>query len=245
MKILMIEDDKTTVEVIRLTLGVNDPNINIISKEKGREGLATARSEHFDVVVLDLGLPDIDGMTVLEELRKFSKTPVLIVSARHDPAVITSALGLGAQDYILKPFKFQSFLTSLMAVTSSSQAVEDRTINWRITDDLTIRSNSCQVLVKGNQVEINEEEWKILNKLIEHSGRIVTTKELTEALSDRSVAGESSVHLIISRLRRKLGDDPYIPKIIVSEYECGYRFTSVAQNSGSENKVSFKIVSNT
>jgi two-component system, OmpR family, KDP operon response regulator KdpE len=224
MKILMIEDDKTTVEVIRLTLETRDPNSSIVSKENGREGLETARNEKFDVVVLDLGLPDIDGIKVLEELRRFSKTPVLIVSARHDPAVITNALDLGAQDYILKPFKFQSFLTSLKAVTASSQAIEDRTINWRITDDLTIRSNSCQVLVKGNQVEIGGDEWKILNKLIEHCGRIVTMKELTQILSGKSTAGESSVHLVINQLRKKLGDDPYAPRIIIPEYECGYRF---------------------
>jgi two-component system, OmpR family, KDP operon response regulator KdpE len=245
MKILMIEDDKTTIEVIRLTLAVQDPNSKITSKEKGRDGLETARNEDFDVVVLDLGLPDIDGMRVLEELRRFSKTPVLIVSARHDPVVITNALDLGAQDYILKPFKFQSFFTSLKSVTALSQTGEDRSINLRITDDLTIRSNSCQVLVKGNPVEISGDEWKILNKLIEHCGRIVTLKELTEILSEKRTIGESGVHLIISQLRKKLGDDPYVPRIIISEYECGYRFImpNVSANSASQNRPNLKIAS--
>jgi two-component system, OmpR family, KDP operon response regulator KdpE len=243
MKILMIEDDKTTIEVIRLTLAVQDPNSKIISKEKGREGLETARNENFDVVVLDLGLPDIDGMRVLEELRRFSKTPVLIVSARHDPNVITNALDLGAQDYILKPFKFQSFFTSLKSVTTSSPAGEDLTFNLRITDELMIRGNSCQVLVKGSPVEISGDEWKILNKMIEHCGRIVTMKELTEMLSEKRTVGESSVHLIINQLRKKLGDDPYVPKIIISEYECGYRFIrpNFTANKADEAKPALKI----
>jgi DNA-binding response OmpR family regulator len=245
MKILMIEDDKATIEVIRLTLETREPDANIVSKEKGREGLETARNEYFDVIVLDLGLPDIDGIKVLEELRRFSKTPVLIVSARHDPAVINNALNLGAQDYILKPFKFQSLLTSLKAITTSSESVEDRTINWRITDDLTIRSNSFQVLVKGNQVEISGDEWKILNKLVERCSRIVTTKELTETMSGTRTVDESSIHLIINQLRKKLGDDPYTPRIIISEYECGYRLIrpNVSANSPGQDRSGLKIAS--
>src|ERR1017187_5072032 len=104
MKILMIEDDKLTTEVIRLTLEVHDPNSTIFFSEKGRDGLESARKGPFDVVLLDLGLPDIDGMKVLEELKEFCTIPIIIVSARHDSTVIANALSLGAADYILKPF---------------------------------------------------------------------------------------------------------------------------------------------
>jgi DNA-binding response OmpR family regulator len=212
MKILMIEDDKTTIEVIRLTLEVHDPDSTITSEEKGRDGLEMAKKEPFDVVVLDLGLPDIDGIEVLEELRKFSQTPVLIVSARHDPGVINQALGLGAQDYILKPFRYQSFLTSLRETVR------------RMTEDLTLFTNTREVFVKGNRVEITRDEWIILNKLIEHCGRMVPVKVLSEILARGKFVGEFPVYLIVNQLRKKLGDDPSVPRIIDSEYEYGYRF---------------------
>jgi two-component system, OmpR family, KDP operon response regulator KdpE len=242
MKILMIEDDKTTVEVIRLTLEVQDPDSKITCKEKGREGLDTARNESFDVVVLDLGLPDIDGLKVLQELRGFSQMPVLVVSARHDPAVITNALDLGAQDYILKPFKFQSFLTSLKEVCSTPKTSGDRKTRGCITDDLSISQDGYEAFVKGKRVELRADEWKVLNTLIEHRGRIVSVKDLTEMLSEGRFISESMAHLTINQLRKKLGDDPYIPKIIVSEYECGYRFVKQTISGNSAGIPALKIV---
>ncbi len=222
MKILMIEDDKTTVEIIKLTLEVQDPKSVLTSKVKGREGLESVRSEPFDVVVLDLGLPDIDGMNVLKELRGFSKIPVLIVSARHDPEVITSALDMGAQDYILKPFNFNSLLSRLKDVTALPGDVT-KPATEQVTQDLTISSSNHNIMVKGNHVELTEQEWKILVVLLDYHGRIVPTKLLCELLSEKGFVGESAVNIIIGSLRKKIGDDPYSPKIIISEYDCGYR----------------------
>jgi two-component system KDP operon response regulator KdpE len=224
MKILLIEDDKKTVEVIRLSLEVRDPDSRVTSMGKGMEGLKTARNETFDVVVLDLGLPDVDGMKVLQELRNFSQTPVLIVSARHDPAVITNALNHGAQDYILKPFKFQSFFTSLKDVTAQPQTNEDVDSCKQLTEDLKICRHTHEVFHKNTRLELNTDEWEILNRLTEHPGRIVPVETLSASLSSDRFLSESSVHMVINQLRKKLGDDPYVPEMIVSEYECGYRF---------------------
>jgi two-component system, OmpR family, KDP operon response regulator KdpE len=221
MKILMIEDDKNTVEVIRLTLGVQDPNSVLTSKVKGREGLESVRSEPFDVVVLDLGLPDVDGINVLKEIRGFSRIPVLIVSARHDPEVISSALDLGAQDYILKPFNFSSLLSRLKDVTAS--VTDESNPVETITRDLSISSHDRNVIVKEHQVELTEKEWKILNMLLDYHGRLVPTKTLSDLLCEKGKVDESTVNMVIGSLRKKIGDDPYSPKIIVSEYDCGYR----------------------
>jgi DNA-binding response OmpR family regulator len=224
MKILLIEDDKSTVEVIRLTLEVHDPESNIVSREKGKDGLETAKNETFDVIVLDLGLPDIDGMQVLQELRKFSQIPVLVVSARHDPAVITNALDCGAQDYLLKPFKFKAFLTALKEVTADSKENAEIYFNGSITNNLTICSETKEIIVKGTKVDLSTDEWNILNNLIEHRGKIVPSKTLSEIISHQNVSGEIAVTTIINQLRNKLEDDPYLPRMIISEYECGYRF---------------------
>jgi two-component system, OmpR family, KDP operon response regulator KdpE len=218
MKILMIEDDKQTVEVIKLSLENQDPASFVKPTYKGFEGLESARSEFFDVVLLDLGLPDVDGIKVLQELRGFSNTPVLIISARHDPDVIANALNLGAQDYILKPFAFKTLLRSLKEV-SNPEASDCKS---QITGDILL-GHDHDVIIKGAQVKLSESEWKILNVLLNNCGRIVSVKALANSLAESSFASESSVNLIIDLLRKKIGDDPQNSKIIVSEYECGFR----------------------
>jgi two-component system, OmpR family, KDP operon response regulator KdpE len=218
MKILMIEDDQETVDVIKLTLENQDPGTEVKSFLKGLEGLETARSERFDVVVLDLGLPDIDGIKLLRELRGFSRIPVLIISARHDPEVITNALDLGAEDYILKPFPFKTLLSTLKDISTPRGAIN------QVAPDLRFNDSEREMIVKGTHIKLSEAEWKILNTLVSHSGRIVPTKTLAKILCGDGFASDSSVNLIIYLLRKKLGDDPYSPKIIIAEYGAGYRF---------------------
>ncbi len=176
------------------------------------------------MVVLDLGLPDIDGINVLQQLRGFSRSPVLVISARHDPAVITNALNLGAKDYILKPFKFETFLSSLREVSDPSRPIHGMDVPARITDELTICCQTRDAILKGRKVELTESEWRILNTLIEHRGGIVPVKILTEIISPDGSTSDASVHLLVDMLRKKLGDDPYVPRLIISEFECGYRF---------------------
>jgi two-component system, OmpR family, KDP operon response regulator KdpE len=236
MKILMIEDDKATVEVIRLTLEVQDPETTLKSTIKGRDGLESARKERFDVVLLDLGLPDIDGINVLKELRGFSQIPVLIVSARHDPEVITNALNLGAQDYILKPFNFHALLNRLRDVTAQPATSKNGEKCGHFNADLTISKTNHEVNVKGQQVELTADEWRVLNNLIEYHGRIVPVKVLAETLSESGFAGESAIDMTINQLRKKLGDDLYSPRIIISEYGCGYRFMKPNIEQPSERK---------
>jgi two-component system, OmpR family, KDP operon response regulator KdpE len=228
MKILMIEDDKSTVEIIRLTLAVCDPEANIQSTENGQEGLASAISNNFDVVVLDLGLPDMDGIEVLERLRAVSRTPVLIVSARHDPEVIDKALNSGAQDYVLKPFELRNFLASLKEVTHKSEYKLNSDWPERISETLTIRKPSREVLVNGQPVGLAQDEKLVLDILLDNRGSIVTNKTLINFISESGFALESTVQDIIDRLRKKLGDDPYLPQFIVSEYQTAYRFVRPA-----------------
>jgi DNA-binding response OmpR family regulator len=232
MKILMIEDDKATIEVIRLSLEIHSPGSTIKSVEKGREGLESVRTENYDVVVLDLGLPDIDGINVLEELRTFSNTPVLVISARHEPDAITSALSLGAQDYILKPFNFRTFISSLEDISVQPGLPPPVKGQYKITPGLTIDQDRQKIILRGNEVELTAEEQLVLDYLMEHRGKIVTVRELSRILSENAFAGDSTVHLVINRLRKKLGDDPYVPQLIIAEYECGYRFIKSSAAAG-------------
>lgn len=224
MKILIIEDDTDTVEILRLTLEVYDPVAEIISSQKGYEGLEYTRSTQPDLVLLDLGLPDIDGMEVLKELRRFSKTPVLVISARHDPEVITGALAQGAEDYILKPFSLQTLMKRLKEYSDRDINLNQQEDRSRITNDLTICRINRKVALKGTEIELTGDEWKVLDSMLEHRGRIITIRKLIKILNKEEETGESLVRQVVDQLIRKLGDNPDFPRIIVSEYDCGYRF---------------------
>jgi two-component system, OmpR family, KDP operon response regulator KdpE len=113
MKLLLIEDDLATVESIELCLEVNDPESKVVSTSKGLDAIQMLRNDTFDVVIVDLGLPDIDGIEVIEQIRGFSHVPIVVVSARHSPEMISKALSLGANDYITKPFDYRVLLNRL------------------------------------------------------------------------------------------------------------------------------------
>lgn len=113
MRLLLIEDDVTTVESIRLCLSIYEPSSQIKSSGKGLEALQILRTEEFDAVLIDLGLPDIDGMDVIERMRTFSQVPAVVLSARHSPDIIAQSLTLGADDFITKPFDYRLLLKRL------------------------------------------------------------------------------------------------------------------------------------
>jgi len=113
LKVLLIEDDSATVEVIRLCFEIHRPDAIIVAVAKGLEGIKLFRSEAPDVVIIDLGLDDIDGMEVLREIRRSSDVPILIVSARDEPESVAEGLELGADDYVIKPFDFRDLLARL------------------------------------------------------------------------------------------------------------------------------------
>jgi two-component system, OmpR family, KDP operon response regulator KdpE len=113
MKLLLIEDDLATVESIDLCLEVNDPESKMVSTSKGLDAIQMLHNDTYDGVIIDLGLPDIDGIEVIEQIRGFSQIPIVVVSARHSPEMISKALSLGANDYITKPFDYRLLLNRL------------------------------------------------------------------------------------------------------------------------------------
>jgi DNA-binding response OmpR family regulator len=113
MKLLLIEDDLTTVESINLCLEVNDPESIMASTSKGLEAIQMLQNDKYDGVIVDLGLPDIDGIEVIEKIRVFSSIPIIVLSARHGQEMISKALSIGANDYITKPFEYRVLLNRL------------------------------------------------------------------------------------------------------------------------------------
>jgi len=222
VKVLVIEDDVATVEAIRVCLEIHRPDTSVTLTAKGIEGIELLRSEAPDVVILDLGLPDIDGIRVLEQIRRFSDVPVLIVSARDTQDSIVKGLELGAEDYIVKPFNYQDFLTRLEGILRPFRMIQPQ---GKVSGgDLAIDLTAGRVTIDGNPVELTPIEWTLLSHLVENEGRMVPLQRLVrEVWKGNSIDG-STMKSTVSRLRTKLGDDPHTPRIILSEHRVGYRF---------------------
>jgi len=122
MKILLVEDDATTVESVKLCLEIYEPGSVVDATNKGEEALTLIQAGKYDCILIDLGLPDIDGTEVLKNLRLFSHIPVIVISARQDHMVVSSTLALGADDYIMKPFDYHQLLKSLNRLTRPAKA---------------------------------------------------------------------------------------------------------------------------
>jgi two-component system, OmpR family, KDP operon response regulator KdpE len=122
MRLLLIEDDETTVESIKLCMEIYQNDSTILSTRKGKEALELLKKEKFDAVLIDLGLPDIDGTEVIQKMREFTQIPAVVLSARHSPEVVAKALELGADDYITKPFDYRNLLSRLKHLIDKSQS---------------------------------------------------------------------------------------------------------------------------
>ncbi|MCL0060364.1 response regulator transcription factor [Dehalococcoidia bacterium] len=225
MKVLVIEDDVATVEAIRLCLEIHRPDTSATLTAKGIEGIELLRGESPDVVILDLGLPDIDGIRVLEQIRRFSDVPVLIVSARDTQDSIVKGLELGAEDYIVKPFDYRDLLDRLDNVIRRSQMPRSRAGEVQIKGvGLEIDLGARRVSVAGNPVELTPIEWSLLTHLVENEGGMVPLQRLVREVWRGNSIDSSTMRSTVSRLRTKLGDDPHAPRIILSEHGVGYRF---------------------
>lgn len=225
MKILIIEDDVATIEAIRLCLEIHRSNISVTFTPKGIEGIQLLRRESPDVVILDLGLPDLDGISVLEQVRQFSQVPVLIVSARDTQHSIVRALEIGAEDYIVKPFNYQDLLKRLDNVTGCSRVTLSEVGQGSLKGgNLEIDLDVRRVVVAGNSVELTDIEWSLLIHLLQNAGRMVPLDCLVRDIWRDNTGDASILRSTVSRLRMKLGDAPYSPSIIFSEHGAGYRF---------------------
>ena len=194
--------------------------------EKGLVGLENIHETQFDIVVLDLGLPDIDGLEVLKNIRDFSQIPVLVTSARHEPEIITAALNAGAQDYVLKPFNFEVFLNSLRDLADPNQTLKKDSTTIQITNKFSVNRDSHEAQLDGVSIALDTNEWQILDCLINHWGRLVPINLLNDIVSASDSHNNNNnqlVNLTVNRLRKKMGDDIYNSKLLLSEFSCGYR----------------------
>jgi two-component system alkaline phosphatase synthesis response regulator PhoP len=224
--ILVVDDDVKIVELLRAYLA--DAGYDVISAGEGREALRLLGERRPHLVVLDLMLPGVDGMDVIQEARREQSVPVLMLSARGALADRVRGLRAGADDYMAKPFAPSEMVARVQAILRrSGQEVADAGPRVLRHADLAIDVDRHQVLQAGRPVELSALERRLLVALVEAGGRVLTRDRLLDVLDGPHSEGimERSVDVYIGRLRTKLGDDPERPRYIATVRGVGYRAT--------------------
>jgi two-component system, OmpR family, KDP operon response regulator KdpE len=219
--ILMIEDERQMRRFLRVSLGAND--YRLLEAETAADGLAQAAQYNPDLILLDLGLPDLDGLSVTERLREWSRAPIIVISARGQEEDKIKALDAGADDYLTKPFGVGELLArmrvALRHAASTDQGSSELTIG-----ELKVDLGRRQVLLSGSEVHLTPIEYKLLATLVKHAGKVLTHRQLLKEVWGPSY-GEQTQYLRVymGQLRHKLEADPSRPRYLVTEAGVGYR----------------------
>jgi two-component system OmpR family response regulator len=220
MRVLVVEDDKNLREQLAAALG--DAGYSVDSADNGEDGQFLGETEPYDLAILDLGLPKVDGLSVLKAWRKEGRTmPVLILSARDRWSEKVEGLDLGANDYVTKPFHMGELLARVRA---NVRRQTDHTTSVLEVGELRLNSATGQVSVAGAPVKLTAYQYKVLDYLMHHAGRIVSRAELTEKIYAQDHERDSNtIEVFIGILRRKVGTDR-----ILTEKGLGYRLIDPA-----------------
>lgn len=226
MKVLVIEDDPGIIEVVSLCFQLRWSGTSVISAESGSRGVELVENESPDVVILDIGLPDMDGYSVLKEVRRFSDVPVLMLTVRGEDTDVAKGLEMGADDYITKPFSHIELIARVQAVLRRSQglAVSDEERPFS-SGKLSVDFSRNEVLLDGEPIKLTSTERKLLYYLIRNEGRILSHESLlTKVWGETYVDARDLLRVHIQHLRQKLEDNTESPNIIVTEHGIGYKF---------------------
>ncbi|MBU1333112.1 MAG: response regulator [Gammaproteobacteria bacterium] len=225
--LLVIDDEPQIRKFLRISLSAQ--GYRVVEAANGREGLEQAALVQPDLVVLDLGLPDLDGQEVLRELREWSSVPVLVLSVRASEGEKVLALDGGANDYVTKPFGIQEFLARVRVLLRQAGEGEPQREARVDSGDLSVDFAYRRVSLAGQEIALTRKEYAVLALLARHLGRVVTQQQLLRDIWGPSHAEDSHyLRVVVGHLRHKLGDDPAAPRFIVTEAGVGYRLRESA-----------------
>jgi two-component system KDP operon response regulator KdpE len=222
-RVLVIDDEPQILRALRINLSVRGYEVHTAAT--GIEALTVAAEHKPDVVVLDLGLPDMSGIEVLEGLRGWLTAPVIVLSARTDSSDKVEALDAGADDYVTKPFGMDEFLARLRAAVRRGATSVETDQPVVETASFTVDLAAKKVTRGGVDVHLTPTEWGMLEMLVRHRGKLVGRDELLKEVWGPAYAKETHyLRVYLAQLRRKLEDDPSHPKHLLTEAGMGYRF---------------------
>lgn len=223
-RVLVVEDDPQLVRALVINLQARKYDVD--AAPDGATALRLAAARQPDLVMLDLGLPDMDGVDVIEALRGWSRVPILVLSARRASDEKVAALDAGADDYITKPFSMDELLARLRAAvrrTEDLPLVSETTLVE--TDEFTIDLLAKKATRSGRDVRLTPTEWHLLEILVTHPGRLVTQRQLLQEVWGASQGNKTNyLRVYMAQLRRKLEADPSHPRYLITESGMGYRF---------------------
>lgn len=221
-KALLIEDEVSMSYYTEKILEIN--GFDVICANNARDAELMARSHCPDVILLDLGLPDSDGMSVLSDVRSWSHLPVIVISARADDHAKISALENGADDYIVKPFVRQELIARINVALRHHGNDADRGCDNVVIGGLTVDFTRHRVLVDGSDAVLTQSEFRIVALLAQYAGMVITYDEMMVRLwGPNSTGGNQILRVNMTNIRRKLERDPSHPRYIFTENGVGYR----------------------
>jgi two-component system KDP operon response regulator KdpE len=219
-RVLVIDDEETIRRFLRVTL--SSQGYTVIEQSSGQGGISSTATEKPDVVILDLGLPDIDGIEVIKLIRQWTQIPIIILSVRGSESDKIEALDAGADDYLTKPFGVGELLARLRAAVRRSASIDNEPVIaiGNLRADLSKRL----VMVSGQVIQLTPNEYELLRVLITDAGKVLTHRHLLRTVWGAEYGDElHMLHVNISNLRHKIEADPARPELIITEPGVGYR----------------------
>lgn len=219
---LIIDDEVQIRRLLRVILEADGYTVH--EAENGQVGLVEAASHRPTVILLDLGLPDLDGLEALRRLREWSETPVLVLSVRDDEEGKVAALDAGAEDYVTKPFSSAELLARLRAAQRKARPLEDTSVFT--FGDLTVDLAARRVSRGNQEIQLTPTEYALLRLFVRHSGRVLTHRHiLREVWGPKSEEHRQYLRVYVTHLRHKIEREPTHPLLIKTESGIGYRFS--------------------
>ena len=222
MKLLIADDDPQLVRALRITLAAH--GYDVIAASDGAEAVTLAAQSHPDIILLDLGMPRLDGMEVIHALRGWTRAPIIVVSGRTGSADKIDALDAGADDFVTKPFQVDELLARLRALARRVTPAGEATDSVVRFGDVVVDLPATLVTRGGSPVHLTPTEWRMLEHLCRHPGALVTRLELLrEIWGSDQVTDSGYLRLYMSQLRKKLEREPGRPEHLLTEAGMGYR----------------------
>ncbi|ROR72788.1 response regulator [Bogoriella caseilytica] len=219
IRLLLVEDDPALVRTLVIVLEAHGYAVRAVTD--GRSALSAVREQQPDLVVLDLGLPDLDGLDLVETVRPWYRAPILVLSARDAETTKVHALRAGADDYVTKPFGVEELLARIEALLRRSDPASD-TVR---SGDLAVDLAAHRVERDGDEVHLTPTEWRMLEVLVRARGALVSQQALLQTVWGPQYARETNyLRVYLAQLRHKLEDDPARPRHLLTEPGAGYRF---------------------
>ncbi|MGH3301585.1 MAG: response regulator [Streptosporangiaceae bacterium] len=220
-RVLVIDDEAAILRALKINLTARKYEVS--TAVDGTSGLAAMARERPDVLILDLGLPDMDGTEVIRGVRGWTSTPIIVLSAWGQEGQKVAALDAGADDYVTKPFGMDELLARLRAAVRRASPAPDEPVVT--TGDLTIDLARKRVTRAGSDVRLTPTEWQLLEVLVRNSDRLVTQRQLLQEVWGPGYQTEAGyLRVYVANLRRKLEPDPSAPRYLLTEPGMGYRF---------------------